>query len=370
MPAGRLRRYLRHGMLPQLAVFEASVRLGSFTGAADELHLAQPTVSTQIKKLTEAVGRPLFEHIGRRMHVTPAGQVLYEGCQDILRTLSRVDETLAELEGLHAGRLRLAVGTTAEYLAMRLLAGFVERHPQVDVALEIHNRVGLMARLAANQDDLYVFANPPTDREVVRQSIVSNRLVPLARADNPLARERSIAFDRFAQEPFLMREAGSGTRGTAADLFAQHGLEPRIRMELSTNEAIVQAILAGLGVSILSRPTYGLANGLPQIVTLDVAGFPVDRPWQFVYPVGKQLPPVARAFMDFVRGHAHTLVEAPCAGEVSPSPPRSPQNMVVPPRVNQVRRDIPEGRSSRSVKACDTGNAASCSRRTGTARAR
>ncbi|MGZ8254417.1 MAG: LysR substrate-binding domain-containing protein [Burkholderiaceae bacterium] len=365
MPALRLRRYLRHGMLPQLAVFEASVRLGSFTLAADEMHLAQPTVSTQIKKLTEAVGRPLFEQIGKKMYVTAAGQMLYEGCQDILRTLSRFDGSLAELEGLHAGRLRLAAGTTAEHLVMRLLAGFVERHPEVDVALEIHNRVGLMARLAANQDDLYVFANPPTDREVVRQPILPNRLVPIARADNPLAHERSITFERFAQEPFLMREAGSATRETAADLFAQHRREPRIRMELSTNEAIIQAILAGLGVSILSRPSYGLANDLPQIVTLDVVGFPVDRPWQFVYPVGKQLPPAARAFMDFVRAHAPTL-EMPCDGD---SPRCRAEGGRVVPRGSGTAGHRVE-RSGPSVKACDADSAASCSRRTGTARAR
>jgi LysR family transcriptional regulator, low CO2-responsive transcriptional regulator len=341
MSHARIRHYLRHGMLPQLAVFEASVRLGSFTLAADELHLAQPTVSTQIKKLTETVGQPLFEHIGKRMHVTPAGRVLYEGCQDILMTLSRVDGNLVELEGSHAGRLRLAVATTAEYLAMRLLTGFVERHPGVDVALEIHNHVGLTARLAANEDDLYVFANPPMDREVVRQSILANSLVPVARADHPLAREHAIAFERFAEEPFLMREAGSATRRTAADVFARHGIEPRIRMELSTNEAIIQAILAGLGVSILSRPDYGLATDLSQIVTLDVAGFPVDRPWQFVYPVGKQLPPVARAFMDFVRVHVHTLVETPCDGDVSPRPPVSPRKAAVSPRTNQLPRGIP-----------------------------
>ena len=307
----RLRRYLRHGTMPQLAVFEACVRLGSFTLAADELHLAQPTVSTQIRKLTDAVGQPLFEQIGKRMHVTSAGQVLYEGCRDILRTLARVDEAFAELKGLQAGHLRLAVGTTAEGLAMRWLAAFVELHPEVDVALQVRNRAGLLTRFLANEDDLYVFANPPTEREVVRQAIVPNPMVPIARADHPLARERSIPIERLAQEPFVMREAGSATRELACGLFAGHGLRPRIRMELSTHQAIVQAVRAGIGVSIVSRHAYEL-EAESRLVELDVAGFPIERPWQFVYPLGKQLPPVARAFMDFVRDEAGRLVEMPC----------------------------------------------------------
>lgn len=311
MSHARIRRYLRHGTLPQLAVFEASVRLGSFTSAASELHLAQPTVSTQIRKLTETVGQPLFEQVGNRMHVTSAGRVLYEGCQDILRALGGVDETFAEMKGLHAGRLRLAAGGTAEYLAVRLLAGFVDRYPDVDVTLEIHNHATLVARLASNQDDLYVFANPPIEREIVRQSILPNPLVPVARADHPLVQVRSIPLARFAQEPFLLREPGSATRRVATELFASQRLAPRVRMELSTNEAIAQAILAGIGVSILSRHTRELRAAGSQLVELDVTGFPVDRPWQFVYPVGKRLPPVARAFMDFVRDQARALVEGP-----------------------------------------------------------
>ena len=366
MSAPRIRRYLRNGMMPQLAVFEASVRLGSFTRAAEELQLAQPTVSTQIRKLTEAIGQPLFEQVGRKMHVTPAGQVLYDGCRDILRTLSRVEESFAELRGLQNGRLRLAVGTTAEHLAMRLLGGFVQRHPDVEVALEVRNHAGLLARLAANEDDLYVFANPPTEREVVRQTILANPLVPIARADHPLARERSIPFARFAQEPFLLREPGSATRRIAWDLFVAHGLAPRIRMELSTNEAIVHAVEAGLGVSILSRRPYGFEESRSRIVVLDVEGFPIDRPWQFVYPVGKRLCPIARAFMDYVRDHVHALVEAPCS---SKDPPRVPvlRAAVWP---NGVRPTATAPRSAAPVRACDKGSAASCSRRTGRARAR
>jgi DNA-binding transcriptional LysR family regulator len=297
-------------MLPQLAIFEASVRLGSFTAAAEELHLAQPTASTQIRKLNEAIGQPLFEQVGKRMCVTAAGRVLYDATQQILGSLAHAEEALAALKGLESGRLRLAVGTTAKYLSMRLIEGFADRHPGVDVTLEIHNHAGLVGRLAANQDDLYVFTIPPASHEIVRQPILPTSIVPIARADHPLAREHRIPFERFAREPFLLREPGSATRQITSEIFVGHGLAPRVRMELATNEAIAHAILAGLGVSILSRDACGPAIDGRELATLDVHGFPVDRSWQFVYPVGKRLPPSACAFMAFAREQARDVVDS------------------------------------------------------------
>jgi DNA-binding transcriptional LysR family regulator len=289
-------------MLPQLAVFEASARLGSFTRAAEELHLAQPTVSTQIKKLTETVGLPLFERIGKKIHLTAAGQALCEGARDLMGTLSRVDQLLASLRGLHAGRLRLAAGTGCEHFVAHLLAAFVERHPAIEVSLELHNRGRLIERLAANADDLYVFANPPAGEEIVSQVIAPNRIVACARKDHPLAGERSIAFPRFALEPFLAREPGSGTRMSSDALFERHAIAPRLRMELSSNESIRQAVLAGLGVSIVSRRTFA-----GDLAVLEVEGLPLERPWQIVYPVGKQVTPTAQAFMKLARDESPRL---------------------------------------------------------------
>jgi len=304
-----VRRFLRHGMLPQLAVFEAVARHGSFTRAAEELHLAQPTVSTQVKKLSGTLALPLFEQIGKKVHLTPAGEALREGCREIFAAFGRVDESLAGLRGLEGGRLRLAVSTTGKYFAPRLLAAFVGRYPKVDVCLQIHNRQGLIDRLARNEDDLYIFANPPTEQEVVCQPILANPMVLFARADHPLAARRKIPMAALSDQPFLIREPGSGTRLVAYELFDRHGIEPRVRMELSTNEAIKQAILAGLGVSLLSRYTLGLDTEQRELVVLDVEGLPVERQWQFVYPVGKQVAPAARAFMDFVRAEAKQLVQ-------------------------------------------------------------
>ena len=310
MSSAHVRRYLRHGMLPQLAVFEASARLGSFTRAAEELHLAQPTVSTQMKKLTETVGLPLFEQIGKKIHLTAAGRALCEGARELIGALSRVDQSLAALRGLEAGRLRLAVSTACQHFAPRLLAAFIGRHPSIEVTLEIHNRRGLIERLASNADDLYLFANPPGEQEVVSQVILPNPMVAFARTDHPLAQECAIPFERFACEPFLLREPDSGTRMVADALFERQGVAPRVRMELATNEAIRQAVLAGLGVSILSRYTLGLDSDSANLAVLDVEGLPVERPWQIVYPVGKQVTPVAQAFMTFAREEARRLVSS------------------------------------------------------------
>lgn len=308
MPHSRIQRYLKHGTLPQLSVFEASARLNSFTRAAEELHMAQPTVSVQIKKLTETVGLPLFEQIGKQIFLTDPGRHLYTYCQEVFRTLASLEDTMADIRGLESGRLRLAVSTTGKYFAPRMLAAFIERHPGVEVSLQIHNRRALIDRLAKNEDELYIFANPPQEHEIVRQAILPNPMVVFARADDPLVHERHIPLARLAQEPFLMREPGSGTRMVAQELFDKHGLAPTVRMELSTNEAVKQAILGGLGVSIMSRYTLGLDTEQHRLVTLDVEGFPLERHWYFVYPVGRRLSVVATTFMDFVRVEAKQLV--------------------------------------------------------------
>jgi len=309
MPRPDIRRYLKHGTLPQLRVFEASARLGSLARAAQELHIAQPTASVQVRKLSETVGLPLFEQVGKRIYLTEAGKQVHAGCNDVFHAFSRLEEMLTEMRGLDSGRLQLAVTSTAKYFAPRLLGAFAQRYPGIETSLQVHNRSTLVERLASNEDDLYMFADPPGDQEVVVQSILPNPLVVLARGDHPLAGEKGVAFARLAGEPFLMREPGSGTRMVTLKLFEQHGIAPRIRMELNTNEAIREAILAGLGISILSRYALGLEPEQANLVCLDIEGFPLESHWHFVYPVGKHLSVAARAFMDFARTEARNLVQ-------------------------------------------------------------
>ena len=185
----------------------------------------------------------------------------------------------------------------------------MQRHKGIEVSLEVCNRRGMLDRLAANLDDLYIFAHPPTDQNLVRQPILPNPMVFFAHADHPLAKEKNIPFARIAEEPFLMREQGSGSRMVINDLFARAGLAPKIRMELSANESIKEAIMAGLGVALLSRRTLGHEADESELSILDVQGFPLELSWHIVYPVGKQISAVARTFMDFVRAEANTLID-------------------------------------------------------------
>lgn len=310
MQQSKIRRYLKHGMLPQLCVFEAVVRLGSFTRAAEELYMAQPTVSVQIKKLTETIGLPLVEQAGKRVQPTAVGRELYGTCREIFESLSEVERTLSNLRGLKSGTLRVATSTAGKYFAPRLLAEFVKFHPGIEVALHVDRRQTLIERLAANIDDLYILVNVPADADIVVQRILPNALVPLARADHPLATVRGISFARFAQEPFLIREPGSGTRMAVEQAFARHGSSPRIRMQLGDDEAIKETILSGVGVSILLRHSLGFDTDIGRLAALDVEGFPVESYWNFVYPVGKRLSFVAQSFMDFARKEAQRVIDA------------------------------------------------------------
>jgi DNA-binding transcriptional LysR family regulator len=302
-----IHRYLRHGTLPQLHLFEAAARLGSLTHAAEELHMAQPTASVQIKKLSETIGVPLFEQVGKRLYLTEAGRRLYESCQEVFRVFTSLEKSLADMRTLDCGRLRLAVSTTGMCFAPRLLGAFVGLHPGVKTCMNAHNRQTLVRRLANNEDDLYLFADPPETKDVVAQELLPNPLVVLTRDDHPLASENNIPFTRLAREPFLLREEGSGTRRITMRLFSERGLVPIVRMELGTNEAIKEAILAGLGVTITSRYTFGLDPESSRYACLGVEGFPLENHWYFAYPAGKQLTAVARAFLDFARLEAKAL---------------------------------------------------------------
>jgi LysR family transcriptional regulator, low CO2-responsive transcriptional regulator len=302
-----IQRYLKHGTLPQLRVFEASVRLGSMARAAEELHMAPPTASAQIKKLTDTVGLPLLEQVGKHIYPTEVGRCVYDGCNEVFRALGMLERALDDMRGLRAGQLSIAVTSTARYFAPRLLGAFAQRHPGIQACLHTDNAAGLLDRLHRNADDLYLVADPPASSAMMVQAIVPNPLVVVARADHPLAAERNIGLARLAQEPFLMREAGSGTRSATLKVFARHGLVPNARMELSSNEAIREAILAGLGVSILSRYTLGIEPEPTGLVCLDVEGFPLESRWHFAYPLGKHLSAAARAFMEFARAEARRL---------------------------------------------------------------
>jgi LysR family transcriptional regulator, low CO2-responsive transcriptional regulator len=325
MPTSKIQRYLRHGTLVQLRAFEAIVRLGSYTRAGEETHMAQPTVSVHMKKLAETIGVPLLEHVGKRVRLTAAGEEAHAACHAIFKTLSDLDEAIGDLRGLKAGKLRIATTTAGEYLLPQLLAQFVRRHPGIEVSLQVSSRRTILERLAADADDLYLLTNPPTSEAIIAHSVLPNPLVALAPAQHPLAREKTIAFKRFAREPLLVREAGSGTRLAVDELFKQHALEPLISMELGSNEAINEAMTAGLGVTLMYRYALGFDLTARGLAILDVQGLPTDGEWQFVHPRSKRLPFVAQTFVAFARRDAKRIFDDRIAHGSPPEQPRPVQ---------------------------------------------
>jgi DNA-binding transcriptional LysR family regulator len=297
---------MRHSTLRQLELFEAIARLGSFTRAAEELFLTQPTVSMQIKKLSDTVGMPLFEQVGKKIYLTEIGRELHRTCLGISDHLSNFEMIAADMKGLKKGKLRLAVVTTAKYFAPRLLGTFCQKYPGVDVSLKVSNRERVLERMSQNMDDLYILGQPPVDANVVAEAFLENLLVVIAPANHPLEKKKRIPLDRLAKEPFLLREPGSGTRIATERLFDEKGLKLKTRMELGSNEAIKQAVIGSLGVSVLSSHTLESDTPSKQFVVLDVQGFPIKRHWYFVYPAGKQLSIIARTFTDHLRKASRT----------------------------------------------------------------
>ncbi len=291
---------MQQATLHQLKVFEAVARHNSFTRAAEELFLTQPTVSMQVKQLAKAVGLPLFEQIGKRLYLTDAGRELLATCQEIFDRLSQFGSTVADLKGLKQGYLRLAVITTAKYVVPRLLGSFCQRYPGIDVSLKVTNHEHILERLTDNRDDLYILSQLPSDLDVTSHPFLANPLVVLAPRNHPLAQEKNISLKRLAQEPFIMRETGSGTRKAVQQLFDAHGLNVKVKLDLGSNEAIKQAIIGGLGISVLSRHTLALEGPTSQLSILDVEDFPIQLDWYVVYPTGRQMSVVGNTFLEYL----------------------------------------------------------------------
>lgn len=300
---------MRQSTLHQLKVFETAARHRSFTRAAEELFLTQPTVSMQIKQLTKTVGLPLFEQVGKRLYLTDAGRELYATCQEIFDQLSEFEMKVAELKGMKQGRLRLATISTTKYFVPRLLGPFCQLYPGIDISLEVTNHERILERLSGNQDDVYILSQPPEDFDINCYPFVENPLVVLAPRHHPLVQEKNIPLSRLNGEPFIMREPGSGTRKAVQKLFEEHKISVKVRLDLGSNEAIKQAIVGGLGISVLSRHTLALEGTNGPLAILDVEGFPIERYWYIVYPAGKQLSVIARTFLEYLQNEGKSIAE-------------------------------------------------------------
>ncbi|OYV75273.1 MAG: LysR family transcriptional regulator [Chromatiales bacterium 21-64-14] len=291
---------IRRATLHQLRIFDALAHHMGITRTAEALHLTPPAVSIQVKQLAEAAGQPLIEQVGKKLYLTPAGKVMASACRDVSICMERLAQELAALQGLEKGSLSVSILTTAKYFVPQLLGQLSAQHPGIEVSLFVGNRKAMLDRLAHNQDDLYILGQPPDNLHVVAIPFAPNPMVAIAHPDHPLVGKKAISAKRLAQEPFIAREPGSGTRLGCEAFFQRHGTAPRTRMELGSNEAIKQTVASKLGISILAKITAEAELARGDLALLDVQGLPLERQWYLVYPEHKLLSPAAQAFKEFL----------------------------------------------------------------------
>lgn len=289
----------------QLKVFEAVARHLSYTQAAQTLHLTQPAVSMQIKQLEENAGINLLEQVGKKIYLTEAGREMYHYARSIAHEIEEAAVIMEQLKGLESGRLEITVATTANAFATRMLAMFKMQHEGITISLDVTNRERLLRQLAENEKDLAIMGRPPKKEDLVAESFAENPLVVVAAPDHPLAGQKNIPLKTLQDETFVVRESGSGTFIAMERFFTEQGVTITTGMEMTSNEAIKQAVAAGLGLGIVSSHTLELELETGRLIVLDVQGFPILRHWYVVHRKAKRLSPVAEAFKTFV------LTEAP-----------------------------------------------------------
>jgi LysR family transcriptional regulator, low CO2-responsive transcriptional regulator len=301
---------LHRATLRQLRIFEAAARHLHFGRAAAELHLSQPAVSIQLKQLETEVELPLFEQMGRRMNLTRAGVELATHARAILTRVREADAAMAGLKGGSGGELHIATTTTAVYFVPHLLATFRRERPRLKVRLTVKNRELVVRDLTENTIDLAIMGAAPPNLDATSVTFAKNPLSIIAALDHALARKRRVHLAELAEETFLIREAGSGTRTAMERAFAAHRFRPHETVEMGSNETIKQAVMVGMGVSFLSLHTVALELASGELAVLKVDGMPLMRDWCIIHRERKSLSPAAAAFKDYLVTDGVKLIAA------------------------------------------------------------
>lgn len=300
---------MKNATLRQLKVFEAVARLSSYSRAADELHLTQPAVSTQIRKLEGHAGLPLFEQLGKKIYLTAAGTELLHHSHLIIRQFEEAEAAMAHFKGVSGGRLNVAVISAGDYFLPSLLVEFARRHEGVEINLSVHNRGDLLTHLGDNLTDLAVMVRPPEDADTLAEPFAPHPYVIVAPRNHPLVGERAIPLARLVRERFIVREPGSDTRHSMADGLGRHHAQVNVALEVKSTETIKQAVIAGMGVAFLSGHTVSRELRDGSLTLLDVQGFPLMLNWYLVTRRNKRLAPVAQAFREFLLSEGSALID-------------------------------------------------------------
>ena len=284
----------------QIRMFQALAETGSVSAAARSMHITQPTASMQLKEVSQAIGLPLYEVIGKKVHLTEVGQELALTTRAMVLEWESFQQRVDELKGLSRGKLRVAVVSTAKYFMPRLIGSFCKKYPGIDVALEILNRDGVVQRLQNNLDDLYIMSLPPTDLDLHDEVLMPNPIVVIAPIADDFPQKRSISLADLKNHRFILREAGSGTRMIADQYFRKKKFKPDIRLELGSNEAVKESVAGGLGIGVLSKHALHGMNKENGVRVLNVDNFPLSSAWHMVHHASQKLSPAALAFRKHV----------------------------------------------------------------------
>ena len=291
--------------LHQLATFQVVAKHCSFVRAAEELHFSQPAVSAQIRHLEKTLGVKLFDQIGRKTHLTKAGEELFIYSQKIF---SVIDETLEMMDAFrspHYGSLTVGADTTVgSYVVPGMLGKFHEIYPKVEISLQVLNRLMLIDALMNNRVEMAVMGIVPDDMPVEIEPLAYNTLVLVAAPTHRLAHIKNVPIQELGREHFLLREPGSGTRAELEGALGAAGVPLHVSMEVGNNSAIKQGVAAGLGIALISQVALDMELETNRLVILDVDGFPIIRQWRLVHVKDKYLSVTARAFKSFLLQHA------------------------------------------------------------------
>jgi len=294
----------------QLRVFVEVARQGSVLRASEVLHLTPPAVSLQIKEIESQVGQRLFDRANRRITLSTAGEYFLVYARRLLGTLKEAEDAMARFARLESGRLTIGMVSSAKYFLPQMLAQFHTEHPAVDVRLRLGNREQLVALMEANEVDLCVMGRAPVDFASRAEPFAMHPHVLVTAPTHRFAHAESVPAQALADEPFIVREPASGTRTALQEFLDQHRLKPSFVMEMPSNEAIKQAVMAGMGVSLLSLHTIGLEWRSGLIAVPTVEDLPLMRRWNIVNRAAKQLSPAAEAFRYFVLSHGEAHLAA------------------------------------------------------------
>ena len=308
----KLSSWIRLTTLRQLRGLIAIAENGTISSAARQLNLTPPAVSLQLRELEKAAGIPLFDRVDQRFELTHAGHEVIGIAMRIERMLRECDQTLDSLRGVDRGYISIGAVSTAKYFVPMVLAAFKKLHPMVKIQLQVGNRDSIVSSLENLELDFVVSGRPPSNFEVESQCIGPHPQVIIVAPNHPLSNQKKVKLQDLSNEAFLLREPGSGTREMADQLLASAGMDPQSALEFGSNETIKQAVMAGLGIALISSHTVAAELKDRRLATLNIDGLPDDRFWFIVRNAKKRLLPSSQALWDlFVESGSEFLPDQP-----------------------------------------------------------